>query len=145
METQWIKSAVIALNLSQEDIRQLPVDESEKLKASIRSIFLDVADPQWWSEHLIGQQWARQVEDAWKYLPVLCPDEKAWFIPLDGRDSVIYESTPSLISSVLGECPAFEYALVGKSLDWILIENHHNCLIGCGHAITRRLVDEFGS
>lgn len=45
MEAQWINSAVIALNLSQEDIQELPADESKKLKASIKRIFLDVADP----------------------------------------------------------------------------------------------------
>lgn len=145
MEAQWISSAINVLNLSQEDIQELPVNKSEKLKASIESVFLDVADPRWWWEHLIGEQWSQEVEDAWKYLPALCPDEKVWFIPLEEHGSAIYECTPSVVSRVLGESPAFEYALVGKSLDWILIENHHNYLIGCGGAITRRLVDEFGS
>jgi hypothetical protein len=145
MEAQWISSAINVLDLSQEDILEQPVNKSEKLRASIKDVFLDVADPQWWWEHLIGEQWAQEVEDAWKYLPVICPNEKVWFIPLDEHGSAIYESTPNVISRVLGESPAFEYALVGKGLDWILIENHHNYLIGCGHVVTSKLAHEFGS
>lgn len=145
MEAHWISSAINVLYLSREEIIELPENKAEKIRKAVQATFLDTSDPQWWWEHLIGDEWSEEIEDAWKHLSSVCPEEKVWFIPLEEHGSAVYETTPDIVSKVLGESPAFEYALVGQNLDWILIENHHNYLIGCGHAVQNKLTAKFGS
>ena len=51
----------------------------------------------------------------------------------------LYEGKINAIVSVLKECHFLEYYVVSKRMEWIICENHHNILIGCGEKIIQKL------
>jgi hypothetical protein len=51
----------------------------------------------------------------------------------------LYESRINPVCAVLSECPAFEYYILPRKMDWLLCENHHNLIIGSGEAIVSKL------
>ena len=40
---------------------------------------------------------------------------------------------------IVDECPAFEYAIVDKKLEWMFLENHHNLMCATGSKAVHRL------
>lgn len=72
----------------------------------------------------------RGFEDLIRY--VLEGNEKCWFVPeTEAEYALVFDADVNCISRVLGECFRFEYYLVGKQFDWLIIENDHNQVIVC--------------
>jgi len=87
----------------------------------------------WW-EQLKGETYSIQTNKGWKLIPRVCPNlnERIWFVPLENHDDMIYETTPTIASNILGDSPTFEYAIVSRQINWMIIENRHNVLIATG-------------
>ena len=57
-------------------------------------------------------------------------DMDCWFIPETEEEELpVYDVRIDAIADVLGKCSYFEYYLVGKRLDWLIVENDHNDLV----------------
>lgn len=138
-EDHYISAAILALQISDEEARRITGDEASQLRTRILDAF--VAQPaatRIW-EHLNSEGIGLKVDQGYALIPKLCPAESCYLMPLEDHGVDIYESTPDVIATILGECPYFEYAVVSKRLEWLLIENHHDVLIGVGAEVEARL------
>jgi hypothetical protein len=69
-------------------------------------------------------------EDLARHVP--SGEETCWFIPeTEENYPPVFDAEVTCISSVLAQCFAFEYYLVGKSFKWLIVENDHNQVIVC--------------
>ena len=141
MTTTWITEAVDALSLS-DQVHFIDEPERSIILNRVVDAFLELPDARFWWEHLKvpDESWA--IARGYKYLAQLAADplETCWFITglTDHSDAMgVFECSPSVATTLLGECPAFEYALVDRSLRWLVMENHHDILIATGDARER--------
>ena len=68
------------------------------------------------------------------YVSKICPDGPAYLLATDDRFPPwpVFRGSASEFDRILGECHAFEYAIVSEDMSWMVLENHHNVLIGIG-------------
>ena len=105
----------------------------------------DAVSALWWWEALCEPVSYRQVPDPMAMLARLVPqDEHVWFVAEESDEKEqgnfwLYEGTIASIRSVLRECPAFEYYVVARKMDWLLCENHHGQLIASGQPMASAL------
>ena len=67
-------------------------------------------------------------EDLPRHVP--SGEEKCWFIPeTEAEYPPVFDAEVGRISLVLAQCVPFEYYLVGKGFDWLIVENDHNQVI----------------
>jgi len=67
-------------------------------------------------------------EDLVRHVPE--GEERCWLIPeTEKEDPLVFDTKISCITPVLGQCSYFEYYLVGKTFDWLIVENDHNQII----------------
>jgi len=137
-----IEKAVSSLGISDQEFHELAAGESRRILRDLKARYCDGVNTVWWWQHYSNAaSWVPDV-DGYTLLPVLCPDPRVLLIPHEEDEERIYESTPALISRVLGECSAFEYSVAGIDLDWLLTENHHNVLIAVGEKAKQKLEEE---
>jgi hypothetical protein len=141
LTTTGIAEAVDALSLS-DQVRFIDEPERSTILNRVVDAFLEMPNARFWWEHLKvpDESWA--IAHGYKYLAQLAgdPEDTCWFITglTDNIDAMgVFECSPSVATNLLGECPAFEYALVDRSLQWLVIENHHDILIATGDARER--------
>lgn len=143
--TAEIERAIEKLGLPPEAMRRLPTVESEAVYFAALRHFVSSGDRVWWWEDFKEPAVSLVYEagDAWRHLGDLVPDrnESVWFIAEDDHlpHYPVFETTPKVASSVLGECYAFEYYLIPKNFGWLVCENHHNVLLGIGAEVEWRL------
>lgn len=138
-EEHWISSAILALHIPEDAAKLHRGPGAAHIRDAIKKVFLDEQNPTWWWEHLHGPTVSWHIDQAWNFIAKLCPPEPCFFVPLEDHGEDLYEVIPETIEAILGECPGFEYAVVGKQFSWILIENHHNCLIAAGEPVMTSL------
>jgi|SRR5882724_10936472 len=67
-------------------------------------------------------------EDIQRHVP--SGEEKCWFIPETEEEQLpVFDVEVKSIGLILGECGYFEYYLVGKNYNWLIVENDHNQVI----------------
>jgi hypothetical protein len=148
----WITAAAKRLKLES----QLKLVEPHRFQAILEQIIANrtkldktATASLWWWEALREPVAYRESENSISLLQELVdPNEDIWFVAEANSPSKklgnfwLYESRISPVCKVLSECPAFEYYILPRKMDWLLCENHHNILIGCGEAIVRKLARE---
>jgi hypothetical protein len=147
---EWITAAAKKLEIE----TQLRLVEPHRFQSILERIVatrtkLDKAatDALWWWEALLEPVAYRKAEDPLALLQELVdPNEDIWFVAEANSPSKklgnfwLYEARIVPVCAVLAECPAFEYYILPRKMDWLLCENHHNLLIGSGEAIVRKLL-----
>jgi hypothetical protein len=138
-----INRAISVLALG-DQVRELSSVEAENLLQQIQINFLTRSNALFWWEHLSGEfeRYTPPDDNAYQFVATLTPtpNECALFIAdLTGSAQTVYECVPEVVPLILGECPAFEYAVVAKDFTWLVIENHHGCLFAIGEVPMRRL------
>jgi hypothetical protein len=133
--------AVDALSLA-DHVRTLEDPERSSVIQHVAHAFIDGANVRFWWEHLKVPHESWATSNGYQYLEQLAadPDDACWLITdLDEENDVmgVFECSAAVATTLLGECPAFEYALVDRSLQWLVIENHHDILIVTGDAQER--------
>jgi hypothetical protein len=141
--TDEIDRAVALLQLT-GSVKRLPRAEAEDINRKVLARFADGNHLRWWWESFRESQSAA-FDDGLGYqrIPMLVPDasERCWFV-VESRVSSsypVYEASPEEIASIIGECFCFEYYLVHKDLSWLICENHHGAMIGCGEPVEGRI------
>ncbi|HEV7747815.1 MAG TPA: DUF6756 family protein [Pyrinomonadaceae bacterium] len=67
-------------------------------------------------------------EDLMRHVPR--GDTRCWFIPESEEEHpLVFDAEVTSITAILAECSYFEYYLVGKRFDWLIVENDHNQVI----------------
>ncbi len=81
-----------------------------------------------------------------RVLPLVLPERTpAWFLAEDfpsnkGHGAFwLFETDTDALVRVLGEHALFEYAVVGRHLEWLVAENHHNAMFAVGEPVASRL------
>ncbi|HWQ33701.1 MAG TPA: DUF6756 family protein [Blastocatellia bacterium] len=128
-----IEKAIAALGLPKSRIRRCDADEALAIQQKARDIFVVGTPRVWWLA--LRHPFQSHVFDettGLDFLDYLIPhnDQRCWFIP-ESEESLlpVYDADISAVKDILGECPFFEYYLVGKNYDWLLLENDHNEVI----------------
>jgi len=102
----------------------------------------------WWWEALREPVTFRQHADPIGIVEKIMPgDEAVWLVAEAAENKAegnfwLYEGTVASVCAVLRECPAFEYYVVERAMNWLLCENHHGFLIASGQPATARLAAE---
>ncbi len=144
-----INIVVKNLHLSNEDFQLVRLSRYRQILISILRKFTNLKESQinsWWWNSFSEPTYYFQPENVFNALALLInAKENVWFIIEDDSEEKerdhywLYEGKIQAIISVLKELPFTEYYVVSKKLEWILCENHHNLLIGCGDLITSKM------
>lgn len=138
-----IDRAVELLQLT-SSVNRLPLAEAEDVNRQVLARFADGNHSRWWWESFPESQSA-VFDDGLGYqrISMLVPDanERCWFIVESHASSPysVYDASPADIASILGECFCFEYYIVPRDFSWLICENHHGVVIGCGEPIESRI------
>jgi len=136
-----VLAAARELSLSPEDFRQVG---PQKWKTIIRQIFESFAntyrtDVTWLWNHLKSSREAVQVNCSLKYLGSLVSPASAVWVLFEDWDATknegnywLFEGTFGATLAVLNNMHGIEYYIVDRNFTWLIVENHHDILIGIG-------------
>lgn len=138
--TDEIERAIDSLQLKARVIKLSRV-EAETVTRSVIERYVGGKSRRWWWEAFPLSSESVSFDDGLGYqrISTLVPNalERCWFI-VEGHESEqyhVYEACPEDASAIIGECFGFEYYVAPKDLSWIICENHHGRVIGCGSAV----------
>jgi hypothetical protein len=133
MEEILIQLRNASRSLPQGAMVECPHDEAQRIIATAKEIFIEGSPSTWWLSLKRPFQVFEFAEgDGYKHLGNLLPpaEQRCWLIAETDEDALpVFDLQISYLSPILAECGFFEYYLVGKKLDWLVIENDHNQLI----------------
>jgi hypothetical protein len=121
------------LKLSQHDFRQCDPELARRVVGAVKETFVTGNPRSWWlslkhSFESFDYPAAQGFSRITQHLPKGV--KTCWFIPETEEDDLpIFDIAAHRIVEILSQCSLFEYYLVGKGYDWILIENDHNQII----------------
>lgn len=131
-----ITRAISELKLPTSEIRLCEKNEALNIFTKAKNIFVKDNPRVWWlSLNVPFESFYYEASDGFKYLGKYISKKETsfWFIPeTDEGNILVFETTLNALEEVIGETNFFEYNLVGKNFDWIVIENDHNEII-VGH------------
>lgn len=138
-----VEQAIDTLRLQKADIAELDKETGRKVYEDLLQHFVKSGDRRWWWEDFKQESFIFIDHDPpFALLNQIIPnsDEMVWFMVEDDEEAFypIYEVRPAVIKDIIGECFAFEYYVIDKSKEWLLCENHHNCLIGIGNKLKEK-------
>jgi len=129
----------------EDEIHLLGKKEIENLYKELLNSFVLGGDRRWWWESFSKPSISVDFgnDNAFSAISSIVPDpnEMVWFMVEDDELPYypIFEMSPVNIVKVIGECFAFEYYIVPKTMQWLLCEDHHNYLHGVGSQIIDKL------
>jgi len=128
-----IQRATRELTLPQEAIIQLDEEASAKIVSQVRKVFVRGHPRAWWLSLKYPAKTKEYAEgNAHLHLREHIPfsDKNCWFIPETEQQSLpVFDIGTEYLSALLSEVSFFEYYLVGKSLNWLVIETDHNSIV----------------
>ena len=128
-----IERAIEILNLDSNDIVRLEMQQTEQLIEVAKTRFVEGNPRAWWLSLRVPYQIAAQ--DTSSGAPSLMKhwaiDEPfCWLVPeVEDGSYPVYQTTVPIVEKLLSQCRFFEYYLLNKPLDLLLIENDHNQII----------------
>jgi hypothetical protein len=138
------------LGLPQDRFRQTPPGRYAEIVDRVLSTFVvDGPDRRrlvWLWEQLKRPTHSSMRGPAYKLLQTLVdPTTRIWLLTEDWgrtkRDGCfwVFEGDVAAIADVLDNMHALEYYLVSRNIDWMLLENHHDVVVGAGEWIVEKL------
>jgi hypothetical protein len=137
--TDEIDRAIELLHLKRK-VGRLSLAEAGEVNRTVLARFSDGNNRRWWWEAFQKSE-SVSFDDGMGYQRVLIlvpnADERCWFIVESQEPGPypVYEASPAEVVGILGECFGFEYYIVPKDLSWLVCENHHGRVIGCGESV----------
>lgn len=119
------------------DLRVLDADETERLTWDVASRFVEDPSCLWWWESLLGVSQSIEYHgDGLKLLSTLLAarsGELTLFVTDEQRPPwMALRGSRDALIELLGDHQSFEYFVVDDSLDWIIFDTHHDCLVIVG-------------
>lgn len=137
--TDEIDRAIESLQLKGK-VARLSRAEAEEVNRAVLARFAGGKDRRWWWE-AFPQSESVSFDDGLGYqrVPLLVPNagERCWFI-VESQERgpyPVYEASPEEAVGIIGECFGFEYYIAPKDLSWLVCENHHGRVVGCGASV----------
>lgn len=135
------------LQLSDEDFQLVRLTKYQQILHSILNKFTSLKVNQinkWWWDSFPDPIYYFHPENVFNSLSLLIDHKESVWLVIDDESKKLehywlYEGGIYAIISVLKELPFQEYYIVSKKLEWIICENHHNYLIGCGEPIINKM------
>lgn len=126
-----VKTALATLKLSEDLFRQLNSADSKQLVAKAKAKYVLGNPRTWWlSLKLPFKQFEYDFpsENLIKHVPK--GEEKCYWIPETEEDElIVYETYLHIIPHIMELSSAFEYYVVSRKVNWLLIETDHSQLI----------------
>lgn len=128
-----IEQAIKTLNLGQGCISRLGAQQAEQIIQKAKARFVEGNPRSWWLSLRVPCRIVEQ--DASSGAPSLmrhwASDESfCWFVPeVEDGSYPVYETTVPIVERILSECGFFEYYLLNRPLDRLLVENDHNQIV----------------
>lgn len=125
-----IDDALDRLSLPESEMRRCDEEEAVYVQEQAMQKFVSGKPRVWWlSLKTPWKSFPGNGDDIFEKLREIIPvgEDRCWFIPeTEGKVLPVFEGSIKAVSQLLEESCFFEYYLVGKKIDWILIENDHN-------------------
>lgn len=146
-----VKSAA-SLGLKREDFRPVAPHRYEPILKAILDKFTTLGyhrgrSALWLWEHYKGATSGFCPDDLLAVLSrALPPGELVWFVTEDSGTRKngnfwLFEGQTDAILRVLGDTSSFEFYIVSRKLEWLIGENHHNCLSIVGQPMIDRFLE----
>lgn len=128
-----IEQAISRLSLPGDKVRRCGNEEARSVQQRAMDVFVHGNPRSWWLalKHPF-RSFPYHDADGFQFLDRHIPrgNDRCWFIAENEEDlRPVYDAQVGSIKEILRECPFFEYYLVGKNFDWLIIENDHNEVI----------------
>ncbi|MBK8070813.1 MAG: hypothetical protein IPK34_01805 [Ramlibacter sp.] len=139
LDSEHIDAGIRQLGLA-EDVVRLERADAEAVVKRAETAFLDSGGGSWWDRFHEPTATAQFEDDrAFERLATFSPSpDRPCYLIVDVEEvPAVYLLKPDLATRVLAESPFMEYCLVGETFTWLLCENHHGALIGCGTAAAK--------
>jgi hypothetical protein len=129
------------LGLGSDEFRQVAPGQWERILKQVFDRFADTYETNvtWLWSHLKNQGAAIQTENGLKYLGSLVkPETQVWLLFEDWDEKKkqgnywVFEGTYGAAVGVLNNMHCIEYYIADRKLNWMIMENHHDFLIGTG-------------
>ena len=138
-----INSATRALALN-DQLWQLSPQDAERAISAAEKKFVTTPGVRWWWDALNSELPLSTHIDSdggQEILTIICPDQEVWLFASDDEFPPwpVFVGRPADLAKVIGECHYFEYLVVSPSLDWAVIENHHNTFFAIGEPVASKL------
>jgi hypothetical protein len=130
--TNWIAEAGEQLHRS---FAKCPDELARDVVEKARAAFVKGNPRVWWlglsRPFTTVDSSSRAVQDVLPASP-----ERLWLIAEDdSNDLPVYEVTAEEVELIRKNCPAFEYYVLDKGLNWLVIENDHDEFIVCSRRV----------
>ena len=144
---EWIAAASKKLTLP-ADLRLVEPHRFrailERIVAERTTLAKDGISALWWWEALREPVAYSTPSDGIALMRRLIPsEENVWLVAEDSGKKIgnfwLYEGTVGAVCAILRECPAFEYYIVDKKMNWLVCENHHGQVVASGEPVATAL------
>lgn len=136
-----LQKAAHEMGIGPDKFRQVGPDRWRDILKQVFQRFTNTYrfDVTWLWSHLKSEGCAVQTEDGLKYIGSLFkPEVKVWVLFEDWDRKKehgnywVYEGTYGATVAVLNNMQGIEYYIVDRNFNWMILENHHNVIIGVG-------------
>jgi hypothetical protein len=128
---ELVDKAIQESNASPNEMVQVSSNEANKVVKTAMDKFIEGNPRVWWLS-LKTETLNVSAEDSPEYLKRYWPpgEKHCYFIPENETDTLrVFEATLEGIIKVLKNSIFYEYYLVGKQFNWLIIETDHNELL----------------
>lgn len=128
-----IEEAVQQLHLPNDSFVKCDPSKASDVVQRAKNVFVSDNPRVWWlslkyPKSFVSFPQCDGSQHVTDYIPTT--EKRCWFIPETGKAALpVFDVQAKVVSAVLGECSFFEYYLVGKTFEWLIIENDHNEVI----------------
>ena len=125
-----IEEALGELNLPNADFIKCPKDQAEKIVKAAMNRYVEGNPRSWWLS-LKKPHRSYDHDFPCDYIKDYVPNKESrcfWIPETEKMDLDVYECEINAIPKILRLTPPFEYYVIGKNLDWIIIETDHGLL-----------------
>ena len=145
-----VLESVRELEITSEAFRQVSPNQWESILKSIFEEFATTSNTSatWLWENLKKQGVRFQTENSLNYIVSLFePETNVWILFEDwdrtkrNGNYWLFEGNYGTTIDVLNNMHGLEYYIVDKKMHWMIIENHHDILIGVGKPAESRLLE----
>lgn len=126
-----IAAAIQSLKIPAAEFRRCDPTDAQAVLARAMERYVNDNPRAWWLRLKRRPTEVVIYEHNFQHLLAHIPadEERCWFIPETETARPVFDVDKRWLEPVLNECSFFEYYVVGKSFDWLLIDNDHGELM----------------
>lgn len=126
-----IENALSTIKPDSKTFKRLDQKSSSRIVEMAKGKYVLGNPRSWWLGLRLPYDWY-EYDFPSEYLVNHAPNNETdcyWIPETEAETLVVYEAKISIISEIMGLTPSFDYYVLGKKCDWLMIENDHSQLI----------------